>query len=239
MRTFLYNAFKIGLIVVIILYSLALPIVIVALWNVPFAKSIFPFIEISVEFPIKIVAGFTAVLAWATILLAFFTFRTIENSSNRDKINRNERLLNEVIQWAISVWRLHSDLYSLTESVRLHMQEVSYRNFNDLHSDVMNLRDNGKYISKIAIVARQSVGEDAEKLYTELTKIASLLDNVRIYNEIDGSGVTFITTLDAFMKDTDTNRDTVERHLEELASLCNSIINNVAQAKLDILNKQA
>ena len=235
----LNNARKIGWIIIIILYFSIPPIVIISLWNVPLAQNLFPFLEISQEFPLKIIAGFTAVLAWATILLAFFTFRTIENSSNRDKINRNERLLNEVIQWAISVWRLHSDLYSLTESVRLDMQEVSYRNFNDLHSDVMNLRDNGKYISKIAIIAGQSVGEDAEKLYTELTKIASLLDNVRIYNEIDGSGVTFITTLDAFMKDTGTNRDTVERHLEEITSLCNSIINNVAQAKLDILNKQA
>ncbi len=234
----LNNALKIGLLIIIILYFLTLPIIVISLWNVPFAQNLFPFLEISEEFSSKIIAGFTAVLAWATILLAFFTFRTIENSSNRDKINRNERLLNEVIQWAISVSRLYSDLFSWTEFVRIGIPEILNRNLNDLHSDIENLLDNGKYISKIALVAGQSVGEDTEKLCVELNKIAHLLEQVGMYNDIDGSGETFITSLDNNGKDSGGSRDTVERHLKELGSLCNLIIDNVAEAKLALLGKQ-
>ncbi len=77
------NTIKIGLKVIIVLCLLTLPIVFISLWNVPLAQSIFPFLEISTEFPSKIIAGYTAVLAWATILLGYFAFSTIQNNKEQ------------------------------------------------------------------------------------------------------------------------------------------------------------
>lgn len=234
----LSNVLKIGLIIIIIIYLLALPVVFISLWNVPLAQNIFWFLEISPEFPSKIIAGFTAVLAWATILLAFLAFRAIESSSKQNRINRNERILDETIRWATNVLRLNSDLYNLTEAVRLGMPGIITRNIDNLYSDAMSLRDHGKYVSSTATLAGRAVKENAEKLQTELTKIASLLDSVRIQNEID-DGTSFVTSLNENMEDTDINRDTIERHREQLAPLCNSIIDDVAQAKLAGLNNRA
>lgn len=234
----LSNVFQIGLIIIIIIYFLALPVVIISLWNVTLAKNIFCFLDISPEFPSKIIAGFTAVLAWATILLAFFAFRAIESSNKQNRINRNERILDETIQWATNVLRLNSDLYTLTEAVRLRLPSIIKRNIDNLYSDAMSLRDHGKYVSRTATLAGRTVKENALKLQTELTKIASLLDSVRIQNEID-DGTNFVTSLNENMEDTDINRDTIERHREQLAPLCNSIIDDVAQAKLAGLNNRA
>jgi len=235
----LSNVLKIGLIIIIIIYLLALPVVIISLWNVPLAKNIFWFLEISPEFPSKIIAGFTAVLAWATILLAFFAFRAIESSNKQNRINRNERILDETIRWSTNVLRLNSDLYNLTEAVRLGMPGIITRNIDNLYSDAMSLRDHGKYVSRTATLAGRAVKENAENLQTELTGIASLLDRVRIQNEIDADGTSFVTSLNENMEDTDINRDTIERHREQLAPLCNSIIDDVAQAKLAGLNNLA
>jgi len=236
----LSNVLKIGLIIILIIYLLALPVVIISLWNVPFAKNIFsPYLEISPEFPVKIIAGFTAVLAWATILLAFFTFRAIESSNKQNRTNRKERILDETIQWATNVLRLNSDLYTLTEAVRLAIPGIIERNVDNLYSDTMSLRDYGKYVSRTATMAGRSARENAEKLQTEITKIASLLDTVRIQREIDADVASFVTSLNENMEDTDINRDTIERHREQLASLCNSIIDDVTQAKLAGLNNLA
>jgi hypothetical protein len=77
------NIIKIGLIIIIVLCFLAFVVVIISLWNVPLAQSMFPFLVISEEFPSKVMAGFTAALTWATLLLGFFAFLTIRNSKDQ------------------------------------------------------------------------------------------------------------------------------------------------------------
>lgn len=131
----LSNVLQIGLIIIIIIYLLVLPIVIISLWNVALAQNIFWFLEISPDFPSKIIAGFTAVLAWATILLAFFAFRAIESGNKQNKINRKERKLNRIIDWATQILECNRDLPFVQAGFRtpLGVSITGYKaNFNIL-----------------------------------------------------------------------------------------------------------
>lgn len=84
----IYTAIKVFLGTIIVLYLLALPVVIISLWDVPLAQNLFKVLAISEQFPTKVIAGFTAVYGWATLVLAFVAFLTIEESRRLRKENR-------------------------------------------------------------------------------------------------------------------------------------------------------
>lgn len=101
--------------VIITVYALAIPVVILSLWNEPFAREWFQFLEISPVFPAKVSAGFTAVAGWAILVLAFLALLTIKSSSDqqqssryesllREKRERDERMLDEIVNWATDIF---------------------------------------------------------------------------------------------------------------------------------------
>jgi len=71
-----------------------------SLWDVPFAKQIFPFLEISEVFPTKVIALFTVLATLGTLVLAFGTFLAIRQTRETQTSEKRERLLNEIIEWA-------------------------------------------------------------------------------------------------------------------------------------------
>ena len=111
MRWFNLNTGIIILVIIIILLAIGMGIVGYSLWNVPKAKELFPFLEISEVFPTKVIALFTGLATFGTLLLALATIVTIKNSNEqekrrredelaKEKRDRDERLLNEIIDWA-------------------------------------------------------------------------------------------------------------------------------------------
>ena len=74
-----------------------------SLWNVPKAKEIFTFLEISDVFPTKAIALFTGLATFGTLILALATVLTIKTNNEREKRNRRERILNEIIKWVLNV----------------------------------------------------------------------------------------------------------------------------------------
>jgi len=74
-----------------------------SLWNAPKAKEIFPFLEISDVFPTKAIALFTGLATFGTLILALATVLTIKTNNEREKRNRKERILNEIIKWVLNV----------------------------------------------------------------------------------------------------------------------------------------
>jgi len=114
MRRFNLNTGIIILLIIIILVAIGTGIVGYSLWNVPKAKELFPFLDISEAFPTKAIALFTGLATFGTLLLALATILTIKNNNEREAIrrkdelskesrNREEKWLNEIIEWAIDV----------------------------------------------------------------------------------------------------------------------------------------
>ena len=167
-----------------------------------------------------------------TLFLGIMAWRTIRQTRSIQNSERKERLLNEIIEWAISVLKLNSDLHSFTESIRLAMSRVSTKKADELYSDTIGLRDKGKYIKITANIAGDKADDAATKLQNELTTIANLLGTTRLLNEISPEDTSkLVTTEDEMLKDKDENQDTIEKHRKKLAPLCNLIIEEVANIK--------
>jgi len=100
--------------ILIVVFGLALAVVLIALWNVTLAKEWFYFLEISNEFPTKVIAFCTGLAALSTFFLALVTIVTIKNSNKREELHRKERILDEIIKWSIDavecviVWKEES-----------------------------------------------------------------------------------------------------------------------------------
>lgn len=187
-----------------------------------------------------------AIVAFGTLMLALATALNIINSNEQEKRRReeelskekrdkDERLLNEIIEWVINVLKLNSDLLSFTESVRLNISLVSTQTQDELYSNTMGLRDRGKYIKITANVAGNKANDAATKIHNELINIANLLDKFRTCIEIlePEDALKLVTTEDedAMLKNKDKNQDTIEKHRKKLAPLCNLIIEEVANIK--------
>ena len=158
---------------------------------------------------------------------------SILHTQSLQKRERKERLLNEIIEWAVSGLKLNSDLLSFTESVRLDISIVFPQTPDKLYSDTVGLRDKGKYIKIAANVAGDKANDAATKLQNELIDIANLLAKFRAFIEIlePGDALRLVTTEDAMLKDKDEKQDTIEKHRKKLAPLCNLIIEEAAKIK--------
>jgi hypothetical protein len=178
---------------------------------------------------------------WATLVLAgvaVFSFeesrRLREENRQREERERKERLLNEILEWAIDVLKLNSDLNSFTEDVRLEFITVSRLTIDKLYSDTMAFRDKGKSIKIISSVAGYKVNYSSSELQNELDKIAGLLNDIRFRIEVGEDPIyvsQLVTTEDAMMVDKDENKDTIARHQKNIAPLCNSIIEEATKIK--------
>ena len=102
-RWFNLNTGIIILVIIIILFAIGMGVVGFSLWNVPKAKEIFTFLEISDVFPTKEIALFTGLATFGTLILALATVLTIKTNNEREKRNRRERILNEIIKWVLNV----------------------------------------------------------------------------------------------------------------------------------------
>ena len=103
MRWFNLNTGIIILVIIIILFAIGMGVVGFSLWNVPKAKEIFTVLEISDVFPTKAIALFTGLATFGTLILALATVLTIKTNNEREKRNRKERILNEIIKWVLNV----------------------------------------------------------------------------------------------------------------------------------------
>ncbi len=93
-----YNGGMIKFIITAIaLLGVAIPIIATDFWLLWLP------IDHSEQYPSKMAALFMAVTAWVTLWVVLAVFRTIKQRDDQEKRDRRERLLNEIIEWAINV----------------------------------------------------------------------------------------------------------------------------------------
>jgi hypothetical protein len=102
----------------------------------------------------------TLILAGATVLLAVLTWLNIKSSNEREKRNRKERLLNEIIEWATQILECGRDPLSIKRRLTLTGKRlVSYEFEIDITSlaafNVLSWR-----AVHIGFLAEHSIGDE-------------------------------------------------------------------------------
>ena len=173
-----------------------------------------------------------AIIAFGTLILALVTALSILNAVDREKSDRKERLLNEIIDWAEDMANIETYLTDLCESVRLDKDKVFSKSCEQLYYEIEGIRLKGEYIK---IISEKVLSDSLDlifKLHKHITKITFLLEGFIYYQDIVGVDLTIITTDDVNGIDTNPDKDTIAKHLVEIDPLCRAIIEEVTRNKI-------
>jgi len=139
-------------------------------------------LEHSPEYPTKVAALFMAVTALVTLLLALTAVRATEQSNFREKNrrtdeiekenrDRKERLLNEIIEWAI-------DVRASAIGKEINLAFFKGKDLvNALYVGLNKYRGKSSYIEKIALKFDKDLQDAVKNASTELKKCLDSLVN--------------------------------------------------------------
>jgi len=121
----------------------------------------------------------TALVAFGTLILAFFTFLSIMNSRDRETRDRKELLLDEIIKWAIDVDKPKYDLNLISViSSRSSIEDQSSALLISWASHIDTLIVRGDYLAKITLIFTKNLRIAVEKVRNELKKQASYFSDL-------------------------------------------------------------
>jgi len=152
-------------IVTSVILATSLAIVLIALYNVTLAKDWFPFLEISAEFPAKVIAFSTGFYALATL---FFVLTAIINMQKAEK-QKEVMLLRESLDWAtkLGAYMVSRTLPPFEENFSTEwMYQGEYLDQSiqqNVIAEYINFRIQSVYIAEISKVNRrvESIVNDA------------------------------------------------------------------------------
>jgi hypothetical protein len=112
----------------------------------------------------------TLILASVTAFLAFFTFLSVKSGYDREKRERKERLLNEIIEWAESVAKssLETGVFDETIPVSGLAAERALPELLDSVADFRVARAESVYISSIASEISPKLKKSVDNLTEEI-----------------------------------------------------------------------
>lgn len=121
----------------------------------------------------QVISGLT------TLFLALAAFWTIRQNYSFRRQEKKERLLNEIIEWAIDVAKPKYDLnlVALTSSTK-SIDDLRSAQLLSWASSTDTLIVRGEYISKITLIFTQDLKIVVEKARRELEKHASFLNDL-------------------------------------------------------------
>ncbi len=105
------------------------------------------------------VAVFTLILAFATALLALFTWANIKNAIDMERRSRKERLLNEIIEWATEIHSasLKTDLPKIDPSLELYIEEKAEGNQEIIEGIKRNIVNKEHYRIEVETLFKYSI----------------------------------------------------------------------------------
>jgi len=118
----------------------------------------------------------TMVAAWTTLLVAYAAFRTIRSNREEEERDRKERLLNEVIEWALDVAKpkYALSLEHLTPGTGNEGDKLIARQLS-LASNTDTLLVRGNYLAKITLIFTSSLKMAVDKVRDDLEKLNDLI----------------------------------------------------------------
>lgn len=114
--------------------------------------------------------------AFATLLLALAAFLAIRHSSEREKRNRKERLLNEIIEWAIGISKIGLDR---PKSVKADDIEDWYNLIEQYMNSFSELYRRSRFIRGIILPSWKELQAIVEELRKQLIIHTGHLDKLK------------------------------------------------------------
>ncbi|MCK4368222.1 MAG: hypothetical protein KAV68_00925 [Dehalococcoidales bacterium] len=116
--------------------------------------------------------------AGATLILALMAFLAIRQTRAMQKRERKERLLNEIIEWAIEItkWRpkgIFGAIADITDKLKL--QKIIWSHIAEVMENFIETRGRNKYVSDIAIEIDNNLGKAVDNLIEVLESKVELL----------------------------------------------------------------
>ncbi len=203
MRWFNLNTGIIILVIIIILLAIGMGIVGFSLWNVPKAKELFSFLEISEAFPTKAIALFTGLATFGTLVLALTTILTIKNNNDREKRERKRHVLDKVVEFVIELQNV-----PIKTGLGTTKKELLLKEFKEIF-------EYAGLINKLIYMLELVKNEFKDKLETEFRNVAHDMTayaytnakskNVELFDDILGSAI--LSELKESLKDRPNSMD--------------------------------
>ncbi len=132
------------------------------------------------------VATGTLILAMATVLLAGFTWLSIRSGEKREKRDRKERLLNEIIEWAVDVAvcafsvpppLMFEDIIGGLEAATVEkmVRRVNLTTYTNLRLSYQILTRKSEYIENIASSLSGNLDYAVKRLRKQINNVISAL----------------------------------------------------------------
>ena len=115
-----------------------------------------------------------------TLALAFMTWKSIRQTRKIHRTERKDRLLNEIIEWAIDVGKSGAHLDFLLYAAEIDEEPWGELNLPTLQSSLRELEQRGKYIVKIANSLDKPILTTVRKVKGEVEEYRKSIDKIFI-----------------------------------------------------------
>jgi hypothetical protein len=123
-----------------------------------------------------------------TAFLAVGTLLTIRQNNKFREKDKKERLLNEIIEWAIDVGKRGSDIDFLLFAAEIDEEPWGELNLPTLQSNFRELKQRGQYIVKIASDMESPLFTFVQKVEDEVIQYLKEMDNIFIKIKLGTEG---------------------------------------------------
>ena len=167
---------RIPLITLIVIYALVIIFITITIYAPDLVRN--KYLAISENFPINVSTVFTGILGLATLGLAYATFEMIISRKEQEKRDRKERLLNEIIEWAVDVSKcgIEKGYPDISNLIDLHAVWLKIsNNIGDIILCFKEMRGKNQYISEIVKALDQDLKDASNILIDDFEKHTNLL----------------------------------------------------------------
>jgi len=126
-------------------------------------------------------------VAIGTLTLAFMTWKSIRQTRNIQKSEKRQRLLNEIIEWALDAAKCGSrgvikDLPTLEEATKnvRRMKLSQSITCGNIELESIVIKNRGAYIKNIALAFQKDLQEAVNTLMKEVNDHKDILDKYRL-----------------------------------------------------------
>ncbi len=191
----------------------------------------------------------TLLLAIATFILAGIAFWAILQNYNFRKQERKERLLNKIIEWAISISKANLELDKTILASKIHSHWIGRVSLPQLQSLFQEMHERGKYIIESANILSTPLFSIVKLAQEKTDKIIMTLDEAIItkaqreaeipesteneIKELIAEGVKIVKPVAADLTGI-IDISELERDRQQLVDLVNKVIKEATKIKSEI-----
>jgi len=228
------GAVIVGLVILIVFTGTI--IVGISLWYEPLSRSISSFLEISEVFPTKAIALFTGLSTFSTLCLAFIIITALKHSRDINDIDRKERMLNEVIDWAISISEANLELEKIIHDEQMGTRTLAQAKLPETLVKFQKTWEYSKYIADTVLRLDDSLSNAVNKLKDNLRIQTDLINLITIGISSESTMGKGKVTINGKLFDRDDEISLLSTRRSALVKYIDDVLKEVSKSKTASLN---